>query len=123
MSKTAADSTSIKKPAAVLPAMGSIVLCRHPGFDEPYRGKVTRHWNAEWFAVETQRGCNFYTHFSYVKKLTPDLLGEISDAQTDRNASDKSAEDHGEEEPGIVPDRYFALLRAWCKNHHDECAP
>lgn len=120
MKKPAADSTPVAKPAAVLPSIGSTVYCRHPGFIDPYRGKVTRHWNAEWFKVETKEGIVFYTHHSYVKKSMPDLLGEISDAETNRDTSDKSAEDTGEQEPAIVPERYFALLRSWCENHHHE---
>lgn len=122
MSKPAADSTPVKKPAAVLPAIGSTVNCRHPGFSEPYRGKVTRHWNAEWFAVETPNGVNIYTHHSYVKKYQPDLLGEVGEAEADRDPGKESAEDSGEKEPAIVPERYFALLRAWCEDHEHESA-
>lgn len=117
MPKPAADSTPVIKPAAVLPSIGSEVHCRHPGFAEPYRGKVTRHWNAEWFAVETPNGVNVYTHYRYVQKQIRDLLGEIGETETDRNAGKQRTEDSGEQEPAIVPERYFALLRAWCEDH------
>lgn len=122
MTKSAADSAPVNKPAAVLPGIGSTVTCKHPGFVFPYSGKVTRHWNAEWFGVETKKGCNFYTHHSFVTKMVRDLLGEVSDRQADSKAGDQSTNNGSEEEPAIISERYFALIRTWCEYHHNQGA-
>lgn len=109
------------KPAAPPPIpydVGSVVSVKHPGFSDIINGKVIKHCNAEHMLVESPNGFRLYTHHKFTLKHTPDLLGEIRKAEANGNAGNQSTDHPGENEPDIVPERYFALLRSWCQQDH-----
>lgn len=112
MSKAATAAPSIPY------GLGSTVTIRHPGFSGMIKGKVIRHYANDHMLVESPDGFRLYTHHKYTLEHTPDLLGEIGESEPNRDASDHRSDEAGEEEPVIVPERYYAILRSWCENHH-----
>lgn len=122
MKKSAAEPTVIAAPAAPLHSFtaGDQVFCRHPGYPNPYQGKIVKLCNAEWFIVELPNLLRFYTHFKYVVAHTPDLLGDLDQAVANGDAREERADDSSEDEPHIISQWYISFLGAWCEQDHHE---